>query len=71
MPRLKFIKAWSTYKPGDIMETNSPATVLWLVNRYGFAVIEEVPKVEIKQIEAAPKNKMISKPRAMKTYGRS
>jgi hypothetical protein len=40
MVKLRFIQTWGPYKPGDIKDNPSPATVHWLVDVYKFAVIE-------------------------------
>lgn len=51
MTRLRFIKDWGPYKAGNIMVTESPTTVMWLVDRYGFAVIEPVEEPRVPEPE--------------------
>ena len=40
MTKLRFIKPWGPYKPGDLHEPKSANTVHMLVDVYKFAVIE-------------------------------
>ena len=40
MTRLRLINNWGPHKAGDIIETASPTTVMWLVERHKVAVIE-------------------------------
>ena len=71
MVKLRFIKPWGTYKPGDLLESRNANTVHMLVNIYKFAVIEQdnpvataepsgvVTDVAVpKFIRQAPKDKM-------------
>jgi hypothetical protein len=40
MTKLRFIKPWGPYKPGETKETDQKSTIHWLVDVYKFAVIE-------------------------------
>lgn len=40
MTKLRFIKPWGPYKPGDIKDNASGSTIHWLVDVYKFAVIK-------------------------------
>jgi len=65
--RLRFIKQWGPYKVGDIKETESPTTVLYLVERHGVAVIDELgpepdPVPEPKYLRTATRDKMLKSP---------
>lgn len=78
MTRLRFIKPWSTYRPGDTMETNSPHTVDRLVRTYGLAevvsdkgaVVESAQVVETRAFTEPAENKMIAEPKKTKTRKR-
>lgn len=54
MTRLRFIKDWGPYKAGNILVTESPTTVMWLVDRYGFAVIDPLPEPDNPVATAEP-----------------
>lgn len=63
--RLRFIKPWGHYKVGDIKLTESPTTVLYLVERHKVAVIDELvpePVPELKFLRTAPRDKMVDSP---------
>jgi len=67
MTKLRFIKAWGPYKPGDIKEAESPVTIHWLVKVYKFAVIEpdtpaKIEPVPVKTEPVPDLNKYIRKP---------
>lgn len=75
MTRLRFVKAWSTYRPGDYMETASPFTVERMVRTYGLAeVVNEAGAViplppiepEDKAIEEPVRDKMVRRARKKK-----
>ena len=74
MAKLRFIKAWGPNKPGDIKETESKATIYWLVDVYKFAVIEPSPAPEpeperdlYKYVRKPQQHKMVTgAPRAKK-----
>jgi hypothetical protein len=40
---LRFIKPWGNYKPGDVMDTTSETTRLYLVERYKVAEVYVAP----------------------------
>jgi hypothetical protein len=72
MTRLRFIKPWSTYRPGDTMDTESQFTVERMVRTHGVCVVDRsvtldspiadepvVAESQIRAIEAAPRDKMV------------
>ena len=63
MTRLRFIKRWSMYFPGDIMETESAETVKKMVEVYGLAEIVG----EAKAIIEPPRDKMVRKAKGRKS----
>lgn len=75
MTRLRFIKNWSTYRPGDYMETESPFTVERMVRTYGLAEVVDdggavvpLPPIEPedKAVEEPAKDKMVRRARKKK-----
>ena len=72
MTRLRFVKPWSTYRPGDTMDTASPWTVECMVRTHKVCVVDnavtlESPIVEepviveseIRAVDAPPRDKMV------------
>ena len=76
--RLRFIKPWGPYKVGEIKLTESPTTVMWLVERHKVAVIDEPepiaeapePVPETKFLRKAPRDKMQKSPVRAKSWRR-
>ena len=77
MTRLRFIKSWGPYKPGDIKENPSGSTIHWLVDVYKFAVIELAPPPApapalalapdlYKYVRKPQRDKMVTRPKAAK-----
>lgn len=75
MIRLRFIKDHGDKKAGDIQDTESPTTVMWLVERHKVAVIEPDNPIATPQpaepvtdysaqkfLRQAPVDKMVNSP---------
>jgi hypothetical protein len=69
--KLRFIKPWGNYKPGDVMETESKTTRTYLVERYKVAEVYVAPVVPpswaqettaLKFVSKAAKDKMLKSP---------
>lgn len=81
MTRLRFIKPWGPYNPGDTHYPQQANTVRWLVDVYKVAVIEPDNPVATaepgsfmadvtapKYLRKSPRNKMVAEPPKAKRF---
>ena len=62
MTRLRFVKPWSTYRPGDTMDTESPFTVERMVRTYGICEVIDASGAAVPLPPIEPEDKAIEEP---------
>ena len=68
--RIKLVAQFGAALPGSILEVNYTMGANLIFTGHAVAVKDVEPEPEVKAIDAAPKDKMIRKPKARRKYVR-